>query len=430
MKADNDKFIESLRRKLDNYEEPVDDSAWQSITRDLEKLRLKKRMRKFAISVSSVAACIALIVVALFSTRDNQVALMPETTPIASKATPHSDNAGTPHDREISANEPPHIAATQPERPERPERAEKPLTVATAPVSGSVEPIAATDSTSSAAATQPAERRALKTGKNDKTTRSLTATKESRPQEYYARHSDMPSKRNQSGKFGASLKVDNGLMAQNSSNGGFMPINKQMRPVGPVYTSNGNSGFSSSYAEMMANNIEQPTRTDLQFDIPITVSASFRYNFTKRWGIDAGLSFTRMGASWKSGSDAHYYRSKQKTYFIGIPVGVNFTIFDSRYFSFYALVGGSVEKCVAGNVSTSLVGGLEGADTSTKEELKEHPWLFSASAGLGLQFNITKRYGIFAEPKVTYFFDTADDIILRKDNSPQFNLSVGMRFNY
>ena len=109
---------------------------------------------------------------------------------------------------------------------------------------------------------------------------------------------------------------------------------------------------------------------------------------------------------------------------------VSFTIFDSRYFSFYALAGGSVEKCVAGNVSTSLVGGLEDAASNMKEGLAEHPWMFSVAAGVGAQFNITDRSGIFAEPRIAYVFDTAEDMLLRKNNSPQFNLSVGVRFSY
>ena len=211
-----------------------------------------------------------------------------------------------------------------------------------------------------------------------------------------------------------------------------MPLDNGNRTVfGPQYAaSKGEAAFNSSYAEMVASNAERQTRTDLQFDIPVTVSASFRYNITGRWGVDAGLSFTRTGASWQSGSDEHFYRSKQRAYFVGIPLGVSFTIFDSRYFSFYVLAGGSVEKCVGGNVKTSLIGGLEDAESDKKEGLSEHPWLFSVNAGLGVQFNITDNCGIFAEPKAAYYFDTADDMLLRKESAPQFNLSVGMRFNY
>ena len=211
-----------------------------------------------------------------------------------------------------------------------------------------------------------------------------------------------------------------------------MPMDRQEHPIfGPLYSSSkDDAAFNSSYAEMVANNTERPTRTDLQYDIPVTASAMFRYNISKRWSVDAGLSFTRTGASWRSGSESHYYRSKQKAYFIGIPASINFTIFDSRYFSIYALAGGSVEKCVAGNISTSLVGGLENSNSNKKEDLPEHPWQFSISAGVGLQFNITRQYSLFAEPKAAYYFDTAKDILLRKDNTPQFNLSVGMRFIY
>lgn len=425
MSADKDKWMEELRHKFDNYEEPASENLWKSIERDVNAIDMKRRMRRNVARIASIAACLALITGSyILLHNDGQ---LPETSlqpaqQIASTTIPSGSNQE--HSATEKIQEEKHIATA--------ERRVNARICNITPTGKS------TDKQAPAMTTTVKEPKEQTNGQDRKedvrtsTTPANTADNNASFIGKYARNERVNNKQTGKRKFGVSVKVDNGFFAQNSSNGGFMPMDRQEHPIfGPLYSSSkDDAAFNSSYAEMVANNTERPTRTDLQYDIPVTASAMFRYNISKRWSVDAGLSFTRTGASWRSGSESHYYRSKQKAYFIGIPASINFTIFDSRYFSIYALAGGSVEKCVAGNISTSLVGGLENSNPNKKEDLPEHPWQFSLSAGVGLQLNITEQYSLFAEPKAAYYFDTAKDILLRKDNTPQFNLSVGMRFNY
>lgn len=425
MSADKDKWMEELRHKFDNYEEPASENLWKSIERDVNAIDMKRRMRRNVARIASIAACLALITGSyILLHNDGQ---LPETSlqpaqQIASTTIPSDSSQEYSATEKIQEEK--HIATA--------ERRENARTCKIAPAGKS------TDKQAPAMTTTVKEPKEQTNGQDRKedvrtsTTPANTADNNASFIGKYARNERVNNKQTGKRKFGVSVKVDNGFFAQNSSNGGFMPMDRQEHPIfGPLYSSSkDDAAFNSSYAEMVANNTERPTRTDLQYDIPVTASAMFRYNISKRWSVDAGLSFTRTGASWRSGSESHYYRSKQKAYFIGIPASINFTIFDSRYFSIYALAGGSVEKCVAGNISTSLVGGLENSNPNKKEDLPEHPWQFSLSAGVGLQLNITEQYSLFAEPKAAYYFDTAKDILLRKDNTPQFNLSVGMRFIY
>ena len=425
MSADKDKWMEELRHKFDNYEEPASENLWKSIERDVNAIDMKRRMRRNVARIASIAACLALITGSyILLHNDGQ---LPETSlqpaqQIASTTIPSDSSQEYSATEKIQEEK--HIATA--------ERRVNARICNITPTGKS------TDKQAPAMTTTVKEPKEQTNGQDRKedvrtsTTPANTADNNASFIGKYARNERVNNKQTGKRKFGVSVKVDNGFFAQNSSNGGFMPMDRQEHPIfGPLYSSSkDDAAFNSSYAEMVANNTERPTRTDLQYDIPVTASAMFRYNISKRWSVDAGLSFTRTGASWRSGSESHYYRSKQKAYFIGIPASINFTIFDSRYFSIYALAGGSVEKCVAGNISTLLVGGLENSNPNKKEDLPEHPWQFSISAGVGLQFNITRQYSLFAEPKAAYYFDTAKDILLRKDNTPQFNLSVGMRFNY
>lgn len=426
MSADKDKWMEELRHKFDNYEEPASENLWQSIERDVNAIDIKRRMRRNVVRIASIAACFALLITGSYILIHN-AGQLPETSlqpaqQIASTTIPSDSSQEYSTTEKIQEEK--HIATA--------ERRVNARICNITPTGKSTDKQAPAMTTT---VKEPEEQTNGQDRKENVRTSATPANTENNNASFigkYARNERVNNMQTGKRKFGVSVKVDNGFFAQNSSNGGFMPMDRQERPIfGPLYSSSkDDAAFNSSYAEMVANNTERPTRTDLQYDIPVTASAMFRYNISKRWSVDAGLSFTRTGASWRSGSESHYYRSKQKAYFVGIPASINFTIFDSRYFSFYALAGGSVEKCVAGNISTSLVGGLENSNSNKKEDLSEHPWQFSLSAGVGLQLNITEQYSLFAEPKAAYYFDTAKDILLRKDNTPQFNLSVGMRFIY
>ena len=225
------------------------------------------------------------------------------------------------------------------------------------------------------------------------------------------------------------MAVNNGFGNRNSSANGFAPINN-------AYAVNKYSSrpdrkmghFNYVYSSVVANNIEEETKTEIEYDVPLTYAAMFRYHFNNHWAIDAGIQFSHLGASRHSGSNNSYYSSTQKLVLIGIPVGASFTFVDSRFFTMYALAGGSVDKCVTGNIKRFAQSGRKHANTG-KRDLPEHPWQFSINAGLGLQFNATDHIGIFAEPKATRFFDTAKELNIRK-HSTEFQLLVGLRLTY
>ena len=279
MSADKDKWMEELRHKFDNYEEPASENLWKSIERDVNAIDMKRRMRRNVVRIASIAACLALITGSyILLHNDGQ---LPETSlqpaqQIASTTIPSGSNQE--YSATEKAMEEKHIATA--------ERRENARTCKIAPAGKSTDKQAYSISTT---ATEPEE--AQKNGQDRKgNARTSTAT---------AHTNNMQTGKR---KFGVSVKVDNGFFAQNSSNGGFMPMDRQERPIfGPLYSSTKDeAAFNSSYAEMVASNTERPTRTDLQYDIPITASAMFRYNINRRWSVDAGLSFTRTGASWRN----------------------------------------------------------------------------------------------------------------------------------
>jgi len=65
-----------------------------------------------------------------------------------------------------------------------------------------------------------------------------------------------------------------------------------------------------------------------------------------------------------------------------------------------------------------------------ESRIREHRPQLSVNAAVGVQYDIVKRIGVFAEPGVGYYFNNHSGVnTIYKDKPFCFNLSVGLRFN-
>lgn len=425
--SNNEDWLKIIKERVDNYESPVPKDLWSSIERDLpKKSPVTLYLKRTAAAIASIAAIAAIIITVRFANTNN-----PQKHLISSANTNIIDEAKKQSENKDIVIETQEVKENL---------AQNIVTKASARKSQiAIYKSSAADSIKS---THPTACLSLK---NADTVRSKTETtldnnriraikefnEAAKTTENHANGKDisLPAANNNDRRWSIAMAVNNGFGNRNSSANGFAPINN-------AYAVNKYSSrpdkkmghFNYVYSSVVANNIEEETKTEIEYDIPLTYAAMFRYHFNNHWAIDAGIQFSHLGASWHSGSNNSYYSSTQKLVLIGIPVGASFTFVDSRFFTMYALAGASVDKCVTGNIKRFAQSGRKHADTG-KRDLPEHPWQFSLNAGLGLQFNATDHIGIFAEPKATRFFDTAKELNIRK-HSTEFQLLVGLRLTY
>lgn len=188
------------------------------------------------------------------------------------------------------------------------------------------------------------------------------------------------------------------------------------------------SDATASYSQMLFNNMGRQTYTDIKHHMPVTVGASVKWNLNEDWALESGLNYTYLYSELRSGAKS-YIEDKQKLHYVGIPLKVQRSVWSNSIFSFYASVGGMMEKCVSGSVETVCVD-----DNNRKsfgnEKLDVKPLQFSVLASVGLQANFNKLLSLYLEPGMIYYFDDNTDIItIRKDKPFNFNLQLGLRFN-
>ena len=420
--SNNEDWLKIIKERVDNYESPVPKDLWSSIERDLpKKSPVTLYLKRTAAAIASIAAIAAIFITVRFANTNN-----PQKHLISSAKTNIIDEAKKQSENKDIVIETQEVKENLAQNIINEKQANIPVVSTYNPDSISDKP--ATANIHSAIADND---KSANNGNNSRLKAIKEFNEAAKMTENHANGKDisLPAANNNDRRWSIAMAVNNGFGNRNSSANGFAPINN-------AYAVNKYSSrpdqkmghFNYVYSSVVANNIEEETKTEIEYDIPLTYAAMFRYHFNNHWAIDAGIQFSHLGASWHSGSNNSYYSSTQKLVLIGIPVGASFTFVDSRFFTMYALAGASVDKCVTGNIKRFAQSGRKHANTG-KRNLPEHPWQFSLNAGLGLQFNATDHIGIFAEPKATRFFDTAKELNLRK-HSTEFQLLVGLRMTY
>lgn len=420
--SNNDDWLKIIKERVDNYESPVPKDLWSSIERDLpKKSPVTLYLKRTAAAIASIAAIAAIIITVRFANTNN-----PQKHLISSAKTNIIDEAKKQSENKDIVIETQEVKENLAQNITNEKQANIPVVSTYNPDSISDKPTTANIHSAIVDNDKYANN-----GHNSRLKAIKEFNEAAKTTENHANGKDisLPAANNNDRRWSIAMAVNNGFGNRNSSVNGFAPINN-------AYAVNKYSSrpdrkmghFNYVYSSVVANNIEEETKTEIEYDVPLTYAAMFRYHFNNHWAIDAGIQFSYLGASWHSGSNNSYYSSTQKLVLIGIPVGASFTFVDSRFFTMYALAGASVDKCVTGNIKRFAQSGRKHANTG-KRDLPEHPWQFSLNAGLGLQFNATDHIGIFAEPKATRFYDTAKELNIRK-HSTEFQLLVGLRLTY
>lgn len=168
--------------------------------------------------------------------------------------------------------------------------------------------------------------------------------------------------------------------------------------------------------------------TEVKHRLPVRTGLSFAYRINDRLSIESGLLYTLLTSDLKYGSESHYIAGQQKLHYIGVPVNARYRVLSWRAFDLYASAGVLAEKCVSGKIERDFI--LDNhATQSEKEDVKVKPLQWSLNASAGLQFNITRALGIYAEPGVSCYIDNGSPVETIYNERPlNFNLNVGLRF--
>ena len=142
-------------------------------------------------------------------------------------------------------------------------------------------------------------------------------------------------------------------------------------------------------------------KTHYVFSAPVSAAISLSYDLTDRIALESGLCYTSVSSRLAMPSRPDTYSHS----FIGIPLALRYSFVDGQRVSLYLKAGAMAEKCMD--------------DSSV---------LFSASGAAGINYKLNDWLGIFAEPYLSYHFDTPGIASTIYDAAPlQPGLQAGLR---
>lgn len=162
---------------------------------------------------------------------------------------------------------------------------------------------------------------------------------------------------------------------------------------------------------------------------PVKVGAQVRYNISDRWSVQSGVTYTQLSSDFNEYNSHGSKQTSRKMHFVGIPVGVSYSVYKSKRFNVYLTAGGEAQKMVSGKDKITTVNVGKSAEHSTAGISMSRLQL-SANAAVGAEVNVGGGVSVYAEPGATYYFDNSSDVKSYYTEHPmKLSLNVGVRFN-
>ena len=154
---------------------------------------------------------------------------------------------------------------------------------------------------------------------------------------------------------------------------------------------------------------------------PISFGLTVSYPLTKRLSVSTGAVYTKLSSDFLTIVQNHQIKRHQVLHYVGIPLNLQFSVWQWHGLEAYLTAGGQVDWNVAAQSNT------DGVDQKMDKDRAQ----WSLGGSLGVQYHIVPQIGLYAEPGIRHYFNNGSSISnFYKDKPTNFNLQLGLRFNF
>ena len=193
---------------------------------------------------------------------------------------------------------------------------------------------------------------------------------------------------------------------------------------GYVYASNGKdylTNASANYSNILASN----DFSEKNYLAPISFGLTLRKNLNRTLGLETGLIYTYLLSTFEN-SGMQHSDAKLHLHYVGIPVNLVAGIWENSKWELYSSAGIMVEKGIQSVYTQNQYFGNMVQTTTAKTKIDGLQW--SVNGAVGLTYKVQRNWGIYFEPKVSYFFDNNQPVSARTENPISIGLTAGVRF--
>lgn len=151
---------------------------------------------------------------------------------------------------------------------------------------------------------------------------------------------------------------------------------------------------------------------------PISVGVSVQYPLNDRFSLTSGMVYAQL----KSDFTSYKKRREQTLHYLGVPIGLTYSLWNYKRLTIYAIGGAQADF----NVKATLKESVQINELSIGKDRVQ----FSALVGPGLHLDLSQGLGIYVEPSARYYFNNGSKVEnYFKDKPWNINLNAGLRFS-
>lgn len=246
------------------------------------------------------------------------------------------------------------------------------------------------------------------------------------------RHTDGQSSRHNSGSPAgepdASAWTDNGFPEDEVKDAHRTEVALNIFGNALSNKNDGDGGPSGPMKSPGINPVNQlHEENSVSFGIPLSFGVGVKISFTPKWALSAGVNYSlltrTLSGTYYDGNGVAYSDPdiRNSQHYIGIPVNVYYNIFKGDFADVYAYAGGTVEKCVSDRYL------IDAGGTAVNYHGKSRGVQLSADIGIGVEFTVADRLGLYIDPSLRYYFKSAQPKSLRTVQPLMFGFEAGLR---
>ena len=164
-------------------------------------------------------------------------------------------------------------------------------------------------------------------------------------------------------------------------------------------------------------------------DRPVTFGLSVQKTFSERWSLETGVQYSLLSSRFSMGENGYNVRSRQRIHYLGVPLRMSYRWMEHKRLAAYSSAGAVMHIPVYGTLHTSYLVNWQSRH-STYSRLAP-PLQWQLGAAVGVQYLLSPRCSLFAEPTFNWFIPMGSEIHTAWTERPvMVTCPLGIRFTW
>lgn len=182
-------------------------------------------------------------------------------------------------------------------------------------------------------------------------------------------------------------------------------------------------GATTSIDELLTETV-----TKRHHQQPLSLGIHIKGEILGRLCIESGIMYHRLYSTFESPVHSSGPRGNQTLEYIGLPLGFSYSVWEKGRLSVFASIGGQLGINIKRTVEIDNIEDVYMLDMHNRLSHTMDKPQWSLNAGIGIQYNILSRIGLYVQPEVSYYLDNGSPVeTLYKTTPLNIGVNAGIR---